>query len=154
MNTKSSILDAEYFTRDDDPVRALVYGHEQLQKFTGKEPMRVTKDRVDAWLIKGFEGLKDHLLNRSGCDEKISQDQQITIDRAILMLDACLNCNQQQTNENTDDLLVMTLTVLITIMHKRFFEMGLGPVKDIEKEKLKLYLQQLRVASAKFKGAA
>src|ERR1700733_4127436 len=64
--------------------------------------MLVTKSRLDAWLIKGFDGISDMILTRSNTDDPIKVIHVDALKKAIDTLQSCLDSNQESSTVNLD----------------------------------------------------
>lgn len=114
--------------------------------------MRVTKERLDGWLTKGLDGLRDHFLNRSSQETPVPRLLLERLDLTIRMLEVCASDDHAASTEDTDEMLGKAAMTLVTLLYERVTKTPLGGLPVNNRADIKRLLMDLRLAQSRMKG--
>lgn len=101
--------------------------------------MMLTKDGLDGWLVKGFDGLAEHFLRRAN-QGNVPDEMIESLKRLVDILQRVLNCKQGESTQNLDPLIAKAARDMGTLLMWRAMESGLGEIGPFEKTRLHEYM--------------
>jgi hypothetical protein len=117
----------------------------------GIVPMRVTKERLDAWSTKGLDGICDMMLERSNQDLPTEEHHLQMLEADIDRFQRVLENRQFRSTDNSDEAAFKGIQLMATMLYQRVYEQGMGALCETDKIKLRENLEKLKVALYRFR---
>lgn len=132
----------------EDEIRQ--YAERMRAAYERKAGMLITPDRMDTWLVKGFDGLCDRFLSRSNEDTP-SEKVVLALERLLKQIDYAIKDDRTSITEKVDELLIDCATTMGDLLMRRILDSGLGNLSPDRKRDLNKYRADLMTALRRMK---